>query len=75
VFVSFLIEPIIEPLDEIPIFCSSNWEVCHKEVIVHPCFGNGFTRKLLDAHPRISVVALLVNFSDECSQRFCHEES
>jgi hypothetical protein len=53
----------------------TNWEVCHEEVIVLPCFGNGFTRMLLEAQPQISVVALLVNLVDESSQKFCQEES
>jgi hypothetical protein len=62
-------------LGTIPIFNSGNWEVCHKEVIALSCFGNGFTRKLLEANPRISVVALLVNLSDQSSQKLCREES
>jgi hypothetical protein len=75
VFLGFLRQPIIEPLGKIPIFHSGNWEVCHEEVIALPCFGNGFTRKLLETHPQISVVALLTNLSDESSQKFCEEES
>jgi hypothetical protein len=63
----FLRQPIIQPLGKIPISHSSNWEVCHEEVIALLCFSNGFTRKLLEAHPQISVVALLVNMSDESS--------
>jgi hypothetical protein len=74
-FLAFLRQPIIEPLGKIPIFDSGNWEVCHEEVIALLCFGNGFTCKFLEAHPRISVIALLVNLSDESSQMFCREES
>jgi hypothetical protein len=69
-FLGFLRQPIIEPLGKIPIFHFGNWEVCHEEVIALPCFGNGFTHKLIEAHPRISAVALLVNLSDESSQKF-----
>jgi hypothetical protein len=75
VLIGFLRQPIIEPLGKIPIFPSSNWEVCHEEVIALLCFGNGFTSKLLEAHPQISAVALLMNLSDESSQKFCREES
>jgi hypothetical protein len=75
VFLGFLRQPIIEPLGKIPIFHSGNWEVCHEEVIALPCFDNGFTCKLLEAHPWISAVALLMNMSDESSQEFCREES
>jgi hypothetical protein len=75
VYLGFLRQPIIEPLGKISIFHSDNWEVCHEEVIALPCFNNGFTRKLLEAHPRISVVTLLANLSDESSQKFCREES
>jgi hypothetical protein len=42
---------------------------------VLPCFTNGFTRKLLEAHPRTFAVALLVNLSDESTQKFYREES
>jgi hypothetical protein len=75
VFLGFLRKPIIEPLAKIPIFHSGNWEVYHEEVIVLPYFSNGFTRKLLEAHPRIYVVALLENLSDESSQKFYQEKS
>jgi hypothetical protein len=75
VFLGFLRLPIIEPLGKIPIFHSGNWDIYHKEVIVLPCFGNGFTHKLLEAHPKILVVALLANLSDESSRKFCQEES
>jgi hypothetical protein len=64
-------QALIEPMGKIPIFHSDNLEVCHKEVIALPCFGNGFTHKLLEAHPRVSTIALLVNLSDESSQKFC----
>jgi hypothetical protein len=75
VFFGFLRQLIIEPLGKIPIFYFCNWEVCHKEVLALPCFSNGFTCKLLEAHPQISVVALLVNMSKESSEKFYREES
>jgi hypothetical protein len=75
VFLGFLRQPIIEPLGKISIFHSGNWEVCHEEVIAIPCFGNGFTCKVLEAHPWISVVVLLANLLDESSQKLCREES
>jgi hypothetical protein len=75
VFLGFLRQPIIEPLGKIPIFQSDNWDVRHEEVITLPCFSNGLTCKLLEAHPRISVVAPLTNLSDESSQKLCREET
>jgi hypothetical protein len=75
VFLGFLRQPIIAPLGRILIFHSSNWEVCHAEVIVLQCFANGFTRKLLEGHPQILAVALLMNLLDESSQKLCCEES
>jgi hypothetical protein len=75
VFLGFLRQTIIEPLGKIPTFHSGNWEVCHEEVVVLPCFGNGFTSKLLEARPQISAVAFLTNFMDESSQKLCQEES
>jgi hypothetical protein len=68
-------QPITEPLGKILVFHSGNWEVYHEEVIALPCFVNGFTRKLLEALPWISAVALLTNLSDESSPKFCREES
>jgi hypothetical protein len=44
-------------------------------MIVLPCLGESLVRKLLEAHPWISVVVLLMNLSDESSQKFCQEES
>jgi hypothetical protein len=68
---SYILKQSSRPLGKIPIFHYGNWEVCHKEVLALPCFGNGFTCKLLEAHPQISAVALLANLSDESSQKFC----
>jgi hypothetical protein len=75
ILLSFLRKPILEPLGKIPIFHSSNWEVYHEDVIALPCFDNGFTCKLLEAHPQISTIAPLTNLSDEGSKKLCREES
>jgi hypothetical protein len=65
----------VESLSEFPIFYVGGWEICHETMIALPCLGESLVRKLLEAHPRISSVALLADLSDERSQKSCRDKS
>jgi hypothetical protein len=67
VLLSFLSQPIVESLGEFPIFHVGVWEIGHEITIVLPCLGESLVRRLIEVHPRISSIALLVDLSDERS--------
>jgi hypothetical protein len=71
----FLRQPIVESLGEFLIFHAGGWEICHGTMIALPCIGESLIHKLFEAHPRIPLVTLLADLSDEKSQKSCRYKS
>jgi hypothetical protein len=69
VLVSFLSQPIVESLGKFLIIHASGWEIYHGTMIALPCLGESLIREPLEVHPWISSDALLVDLSDERSQK------
>jgi hypothetical protein len=62
-------QPTVESLGEFPIFLVGDREIRHETLIALPCLGESLICRLLEAHPRISSVALLADLSVERSQK------
>jgi hypothetical protein len=67
VLLSFLRQPIVESLGELPIFCAGGWEIYHGTMMALPSLGENLICKLLEVHPQISSVTILANLSNEKS--------
>jgi hypothetical protein len=72
---SLLRQPIVESLGEFPIFHAGGCEIYHGTIIALPCLGESLVRKLSEAQPRVSLVTLLADLSDEKSQKSCRDKS
>jgi hypothetical protein len=75
ILLSFLWQPTVESLGGFPIFHVGSWEIYHETMIALPCLGESLIRKLIQAHPQISSVALLADLSDERSQKSYQDKS
>jgi hypothetical protein len=62
-------------MGEFPIFHAGSWEICREMMIALPCLGESLVCKLTEVHPQISLVALLVDLSDEKSQKSYGDKS